>query len=128
MIPIWGTYKEAEDLYNNPSLEQAGWTALSALGDASMIIPLVGPEIKAGLTTAKAASKAAKVAKFSKPQRVARTLKKVNKARAAQHSKTMQDITYPAMYPFLVRPTGVALSVPYRMREDKSNSTYKNLK
>ena len=76
MIPIWGTYKEAEDLYSNPSLEQAGWTALSALGDASMIIPLVGPEIKAGLTTAKAA----KVAKFSKPQRVVRTLKKVNKA------------------------------------------------
>lgn len=120
MIPIWGTYKEAKDLYNNPSLEQAGWTGLSALGDLSMLIPVLGPEIKAGLTATKAANTIGKAAKLSKTQRAVPLIKEANKARAIQHAKTMEDITYPAMYPFLVRPTGVALTTLYR-QENKKN-------
>jgi hypothetical protein len=105
MIPIYGTYKEAKQLYEHPSWEQAGWTALSALGDASMAIPLFGPEIKAATTAAKAANVTAKAAKLSKAGKAAYVMKNANNARKIAHAKTMEDITWPVLYGTLVRPT-----------------------
>jgi hypothetical protein len=123
MIPIWGTYKEAEALYNYPSWEQAGWTALSALGDLSMLIPLAGPEIKAGLTSARAANAIGKAAKVSKVKRAVPIIKDANKARKVAHAKTMEDITYPAIYSILGRPSGVGLSLPFRLDSSNDNLT-----
>jgi hypothetical protein len=97
MIPVWGTLKEAKQLYDYPSWEQAGWTALSALGDASMfVLPLVGGPIKAAATAAKAANVASKAAKVAKSAKTA--------AKAAG-AKVAEDVTTPALYGVLARPT-----------------------
>jgi hypothetical protein len=106
MIPVWGTLKEAKQLYDYPSWEQAGWTALSALGDASMfVLPLVGGPIKAAATAAKAANVASKAAKVSKVARVAKVAKSAKTAAKAAGAKVAEDVTTPALYGVLARPT-----------------------
>jgi hypothetical protein len=73
-----------------------------------MLLPLVGPEIKAATTAAKAANVAAKAAKLSKASKAAYVMKNANNARKIAHAKTMEDITYPVLYSF-TRPTlGIA--------------------
>lgn len=57
MIPIYGTYKEVDNLIQNPSWENAGWTALSIASE----IPLL---------------KLAKLSKGAKVLKAAKTLKK----------------------------------------------------
>ena len=59
MIPIWGTYKEAEDFFENPSWGQAGWLLASAASDLASILPIVGPAAKAATTSAIASARAA---------------------------------------------------------------------
>lgn len=114
MIPVYGTYKEFQDLYNNPSWSQAGWAALSALGDLSMLVPLVGPAAKASLTAAKAANTIGKAAKLNKAQRVVPLLQETQKAGKAALVKTGEDVTWPVLYSTMARPTGVAVTYPYR--------------
>lgn len=126
MIPVYGTYKEAQDLYNNPSWSQAGWTALSALGDLSMLIPLIGPELKAGITAARVANGIGKAAKVTKAKRVVPIIQDANKARQIQHAKTMEDITWPALYSVMVRPSAVTLSLPFRIEQLQENDSIKN--
>ena len=60
MIPIYGTYKNAERFIQNPTWYGAGSTALSLLGDATMFTGL-GWLIK-GASTANKAAKAYKLA------------------------------------------------------------------
>lgn len=53
MIPIYGTYKEVKNFIDNPSLENAGWTALSL---ASEIPVLKGIKALKGVKVLKAAN------------------------------------------------------------------------
>lgn len=114
MILGVGTYLEAKDFYNNPTWEQAGWTTLSALGDASMIFPIIGGPTKAAITSAKVANTIGKAAKLSKAERFVPLLQDANKARKVAHAKMLEDITWPALYGTMVRPAGVTLTMPYR--------------
>lgn len=57
-LPIVGTLEDAYELYQHPSLEQAGWTALGAASDV-----LGGRAIVKGLKAARLASKAYKANK-----------------------------------------------------------------
>lgn len=52
LIPIYGTYKEAKNFINEPSWENAGWTALSLVSEIPM---LKGLKALKGIKLAKAA-------------------------------------------------------------------------
>lgn len=85
LIPIVGTVNEARQLIENPSWEQAGWTALSLLGDAATIFTFgAGEGAKAAITTAKATrslSKASRAYKQSKAaSKAARASRRAEKA------------------------------------------------
>lgn len=127
MIPIWGTYKEAEDFFENPSWGQAGWLLASAASDLASILPIVGPAAKAAttsaITSARAANTIGKAAKVSKARRVVPIAQDMFKAgnkagkRAWQDWLKKDDITTPVLNTFLVKPSAVTLSLPFR--EDK---------
>lgn len=112
MVPGLGTYLEAKDLYNHPSWGQAGWTALSALGDIAMFAPVVGPAISSSLKAAKIANTAAKAAKVGKTGRLGAATKAGHVA--AKASLNAADYTAPALGTFMVRPSGAVLTLPFR--------------
>lgn len=61
MIPIYGTYQDAKEFINNPTLENFGWAAASGLGDVFFFTGL-GAGIK-GLKAANAARRAKSILK-----------------------------------------------------------------
>lgn len=123
MIPIWGTYKEAEDFFENPSLEQAGWLIASAASDIASVLPGIGPAAKAATASARAVKaantigKAAKVSKIRRAVPIAQDMFKAgNKAgkRAWRDWLKKDDITTPVLNTLLVKPSAVTLSLPFR--------------
>ena len=76
ITPVIGTALDGYNLYNNPSLENAGYFGMSLLGDVLYLTGL-GPSIKALNTTLKA-RKAIDIARRGAR---ARSLARVNKAK-----------------------------------------------
>lgn len=68
MIPIYGTYQDAKEFINNPTLENFGWTVASGLGDVFFFTGL-GAGIK-GLKVANAARKAKSILKAKRKSKV----------------------------------------------------------
>ena len=68
MIPIYGTYQDAKEFINNPTLENFGWTVASGLGDVFFFTGL-GAGIK-GLKVANAARKAKSILKTKRANKL----------------------------------------------------------
>ena len=68
MIPIYGTYQDAKEFINNPTLENFGWTVASGLGDVFFFTGL-GAGIK-GLKVANAARKAKSILKTKRADKL----------------------------------------------------------
>ena len=69
MIPIYGTYQDAKEFINNPTLENFGWTVASGLGDVFFFTGL-----GAGLKGLKAANAARRAKSILKAKRAAKLL------------------------------------------------------
>lgn len=71
MIPIYGTYQDAKEFINNPTLENFGWTVASGLGDVFFFTGL-GAGLK-GLKAASAARRAKSILKAKRATKLSDT-------------------------------------------------------
>ncbi|MGM9532183.1 hypothetical protein [Intestinibacter sp.] len=79
MIPIYGTYQDAKEFINNPTLENFGWAVASGLGDVFFFTGL-GAGIK-GLKVANAARKAKSILKAKRADRLLDARRNYEKAK-----------------------------------------------
>lgn len=85
MIPVYGTYKDAKEFYHNPSWENAGWLAVSALSE----IPFL-KWLKAGKATkaVRAVNKATQAAEsYSRAKRTVNRMREIPNIKPSRISR-----------------------------------------